>query len=101
MRHQCRCPLWVIRRHGGRPRHVRFTPKSDIDQNRTDGLTLAAKHDAAVQMIDTSITPRPYSAPATSRRTNRMAAAAFLRSEIASAEYQPCFQLAFRLRASP
>src|SRR5262249_59739868 len=37
----------------------------------------------------------------TNRRSNRRASAAFLRSAIASAEYLPCFQFAFRLRANP
>jgi hypothetical protein len=36
-----------------------------------------------------------------SLRSTRTAAAAFLRSAIASAEYSPCLQLAFRLRSSP
>ena len=64
-------------------------------------MQLLAATRAVVQMLDTSISPRPYAAPATSLRSNRMAAAAFLRSEIASAEYEPCFQLAFRLRSNP
>ena len=45
--------------------------------------------------------PSPSQMAATIRRKNRTAANAFLRSEIASAEYRPCFQLALRLRSSP
>jgi hypothetical protein len=51
--------------------------------------------------------PRPRGAvtsiyrAATMRRSKRLAAAASLRVAIASAEYLPCFQFAFRLRARP
>jgi hypothetical protein len=93
-----RVPILGVGREVAISRRVPVLVKAASNlRDRADG----SAGSPAVQMIDTSIMPRPYAVPATSRRSNRMAAAAFLRSEIASAEYLPWFQLAFRLRSNP
>ena len=44
----CPCALWVIRRHGGRPRHVRFTPKSGHQASGMQcPLSATSRHRAA------------------------------------------------------